>query len=485
MDDAGWTEGDLERELRAFGPLMLRQERLEAETPDPMFARGLRASLAGTEAMPTRAPVQAPRVATGAPSVGTRLRPARLWRRRPALWIGVAAAACAALFASGGPRHAWAALRQLLYYVPIVGTGQVEPAALVADRPVSASDGAVTLTVTGVVAGRHATLVSYGARGASLASGGASASVADALDATLGDAAGHGAAPLSWVPARRGADHGVPAIHGLMIFPALPRGARTAYLRVARLPYTPLSRGWTLALPLHPVTGGGARSSQPIDQGVTVRGIRLTATDLTRTGDATVVDLSATIQGGPYSGGAIVSLAPEQAIGSYAPVLSSGRASYDAARAVLPATVRSRVLPQPEFVYPPVPHRAEPLSLTVPAVAVRRQDRATLTVPVGAGRRTAPLGQTTLILTSTVVTPPAALGLDNTRHTRLAIGFPAASSDATLQSVDVVVDGVSQTVSRDDPTVDLPLTSGQRAVHVVIENPVVAVNGPWTVTLAP
>jgi len=75
------------------------------------------------------------------------------------------------------------------------------------------------------------------------------------------------------------------------------------------------------------------------------------------------------------------------------------------------------------------------------------------------------------------------LGLGDERRLELTLAFPPARPDGALESVDVVVDGVGRTVSRDDPRVEIPLAAGQQAVRVTLANPLVSMRGPWTLTV--
>src|SRR5919199_77304 len=97
--EIGPDEEAVARDLAELGPLMRRQERAEAEMPDPDFVRNLRARLMVAE--PT---VPAPRVArdlrTSLTGMNGRRRavPQRAWRRA-AVWAGLPAAALAVLVA--------------------------------------------------------------------------------------------------------------------------------------------------------------------------------------------------------------------------------------------------------------------------------------------------------------------------------------------------------------------------------------------------
>jgi hypothetical protein len=280
---------------------------------------------------------------------------------------------------------------------------------------------------------------------------------------------------------QRGLDHGVPTISGMLSFPPLDRHERAVRLVATRLPLAPTSpRPWTLTLPLQPAGRGGVQTSFPLDRAVTRHGIRIAVTDVTLTGASTVVDMDAAVVRGPYAGGVVTSLAPEQATGPFAPLLYAGHGAVGARVAPLPAPVRLAILPRPEFVFPTAGGAAG--TVVVPAVAVQLPQSAAVTVAPGA---TGPvrLGPLTLsIARAEVVTPPAALGLDGQQSLRLTLTFPPGSAGSP-QSVDVVVGGVSRTASRDDPQVDIPLSAGERQAHVTLQAAVVAIHGPWRVPM--
>jgi len=111
--DVDPTDAALDRDLRDLGPLMLRQETLDAQIPDPAFAYALRARLVGSDAESAE-PDQAfardlrGRLVGGATSpIGDgatpRVAPSPLVRSRrrpqPVVWLGLAAALVAALAA--------------------------------------------------------------------------------------------------------------------------------------------------------------------------------------------------------------------------------------------------------------------------------------------------------------------------------------------------------------------------------------------------
>lgn len=424
---------------------------------------------------------------SAAATVPGRPRPIRTalpWSVRVAATLALLAALLAGLFASGEAQHAWAALRQWLSFVPALDLGQVEPTALVLPAPVSAGNGAATLTVTGLVGGQRGTLLAYTLRGAALAVPSNVAPVADAVDVVLSGAHARRYVPTYWLPVQQGTEQGMPAIRGMLAFPALARGERSLRLVATRLPLAaPAARPWILTLPLQPARRGGAQTSFPVERSATHAGIRLTVTDVTFTGGATVVDMDIAVTGGPHVGTRVVSLAPEQAVGDFAPVLYAGSRAVGARVAPLPAPVRLAILPRPEFVFPATLGAAG--TVVVPAVAVQEPQSATVSVTPGA-RVAIPvrLGAATLsIARSEVVTPVAALGLDGGQVLRLTLAFPPQPGGATLQSVGVVVDGVVRTVSRDDPRVEIPLVPGRRRVAVTLQDAQVMVRGPWRVAI--
>jgi len=513
-DETPWTEDAVERALRELGPLMDRQERRAGDAPDPLFANVLRAHLVaapgvdavhvdGVDERAIASASEPPAIVGGRArrlgSVGSGAGKSRRGRRarpaRPAVWIGVAAAILAGLFASGALRHAWAALRQLLFFVPGIGgagVGQQGPTALVLASPASTGAGTLTLTVTGLVSGRRATLVAYTLSRRALAAPAGSAPVADAVEATVSDGRGRSFAPRYWFPVTRGLERGAPAVSGLLAFPALDAGTRIAVLRAAQLPLAPPGRPWTLRLALHPAGSGGVQTSYPVDSGATRHGVRVAVTDVTLAGRSIVVDMATTIEGGPLAGGRVVSLEPGQAVGGLAPTFSTGTAAGTRTVAALvsplPAPLDRDVLPRPEFVFPTTIRTAGGADgaarVTVPAVAARAPGAATIVVRAGSRGRAVRVGPATIAVAhGRIVAPPAALGLGDERRLELTLAFPPARPDGALESVDVVVDGVGRTVSRDDPRVEIPLAAGQQAVRVTLANPLVSMRGPWTLTV--
>lgn len=419
-------------------------------------------------------------------------RPALLiaWRRRAVAGVVLLAAAVASVLAVAGPQNAWAAVRHLLYAVPFVGLwlGQVAPTALVVTAPQTTSNGAVRLTVTGLVAGRRATLLSYALSGNALASGSPAASVADAVDAALIGAHGRRYVATYWVPVTRSIERGVPVVRGAIGFTALASDEKSVRLVAVRLPYAPLAaRPWSLTLPLQQAAASAALTAIPVDRGEVYGGVRLSVTDVTYARGATVVDLSSQIVGGLYSGGTVTSLTPETALGAFAPFIRRAhQGTIAAAPTTLQPLLRQALLTQPEFVFPIVPRSRAGLALVVPSLGVQMRASAGLIVRDGMAPRTVALGTTTITIARTqVVTPPAGLGLGDERRLRLTLAFPAARAAGTLQSVSIVAAGVSQSVSRDDPRIEIPLTGGQRGVSISVENPLIGVRGPWTISLDP
>ena len=441
-----------------------------AAAPSAAFYHGLEARLDAVDAERARA-----------------RRPGRPARRRR--WWGAIAALAAALAAglivSGGAAQAWAALRQLFYVVPAVEVGQQEATALVAVAPAASNNGTLTLTVTGLVSGRRVTLVSYRLSGRALTAPSSTAPVADAVQAVLVDGRGHRYELRYWLPITRGAGPGsVPRVEGLLAFPALDAGTRTARFEAARLPLAPPGRPWTVRLSLRPAAAGGAQTSLPVNSSAVHHGVRLAVTDLTRAGGATVVDMDSAVAGGPYRGGSVVSLAPEQAIGPFAPELTTVGGAIGARISPLPAPVRQALLARPELVFPAVIAPGAASFVVVPAVQVSVPGSAIATVSGGMAPRTLRLGATGVtVVRADIVALPAALGLGDERRLSLTLAFPPARVDGTLDSVDVVVDGVGRTVERADPRVDIPLTPGQRGVTIAVQRPIVTVEGPWSLAV--
>src|SRR2546423_6307647 len=104
-DDKLHVSGEIEpdeeavtRELAELGPLMLRQERVGAEMPDPDFVRNLRARLMAAEtAVPDPQFARDLRARlTGAGGL-RRAAAQRTWRRKAAVWAGATAAALVAV----------------------------------------------------------------------------------------------------------------------------------------------------------------------------------------------------------------------------------------------------------------------------------------------------------------------------------------------------------------------------------------------------
>lgn len=448
-----------------------------AIVPSPAFWHDLTAGLDGIDT--ERAP--APSVVAAQPNGMVRLRAALVHRWM--LAAALLAALVAALLGSGGLQQAWADLRHRLYFLPVVGVGQVDQTALVATSAASASNGTLTLTVRDVVAGRHITLLLYQISGPALAVPDASAQVADAVDAALIGARGTRYIPLSVLQSTRGTVHGVQTVQGGLAFTPLARDERTVVLQASRLPLAPIGRPWSVRIALQPVGATAAITSRPVDSSAVHRGIRLSVTDLTRTDAATVVDMAARIEAGPYAGGSVVSLTPETAVGAYAPVLSRGSGAGLAARlAPLPAPVRLVALPQPEFVFPPLPAGHGAFSLRVAAVGVLGTDRMALRIDAGAAQ-TVRLGGFTLRMDARAVVPPAALGMGDERRLRLSVAFPAAMGTGALQRVTLLLDGVAYAISRDNPSVDLPLPAGRTSVQATLEQPLISVQGPWLIGL--
>lgn len=408
------------------------------------------------------------------------------WPRR---WVAAGAllvALLSGLIASGGPQQAWAALRHLLYFVPMIGIGQVAPTALVAAAPASASNGSIMLTVTGLVSGRRATLVSYVLSGTALTAPSSAVPVADAVEAALIGAHGQRYAVISWLPIQRGVEHGVPRVSGMLAFRPLAASERMVQLVAARMPLAPPApRPWSVRLALRTAGSGAAQTSLPLHSSATHQGIRLTVTDVTFLAGATALDLDTAVMGGPYAGGNVVSLTPEQATGAFTPLLSTGHGTTLLPTApTLPAPVRQAVLPRPEFVYGPVGRQHAALSLVVPAVEILLPGSTELTVQSGMSSRTITIGSIRMALVhARLVTPPAALGLDGEQRLRVTLAFPPAHAGGTVQSVDVVVDGVSRPIGRDAAVVEIPLAAGTQAIRMSLANPLVAVRGPWVIAL--
>jgi len=461
-------EADLSRAYRVLSRGV--HELAAAAAPSAAFYHGLEARLDAVDA--GRAGVRRPR-----------------WPARHRRWWGAIAALAAALAAgsivSGGVAHAWAALRQLFYVVPAVEVGQQEAMALVAEAPASSGNGTLTLTVTGLVSGRRAALVSYRLSGRALTAPSSTALVADAVQAVLVDGRGRRYEPRYWLPVTRGAGpNGVPTVEGLLAFPALDARTQAVRFEAARLPLAPSGRPWTVRLSLRPAAAGGAQSSVPVNSSAVHQGVRLTVTDLTLAGRETVVDMDSAVAGGPYRGGSVVSLTPEQAVGAFAPVLTSVGGAVGARTSPLPAPVRQALLARPEFVFPAAIAPGAASFVVVPAVRVSAPGGATMMVSGGMASRTLRLGATSVtVARADIVTPPAALGLGDERLLRLTLAFPPARADGTLDSVDVVVDGVGRAVERADPRVEIPLTPGQRAATIAVQRPLVTVSGPWTLAV--
>ncbi len=456
-------EADLSRVYRVLSRGV--RELATAAAPSAAFYHGLEGRLDAVDA--ERARARRPRW------------PARRRRR----WGAVAALAAALVvgsIVSGGAEHAWAALRQLFYVVPAVEVGQQEATALVA-APAASNNGTLTLTVTGLVSGRQVTLVSYRLSGRALTAPSSTAPVADAAQAVLVDGRGRRFDLRYWLPVARGAGSGgVPTVEGLLAFPALDAGTRAARLEATRLPLAPPGRPWTMRLSLRPAALGGAQASVSVDSSAVHHGVRLTVTDLTLAGGATVVDMDGTVASGPYRGGSVVSLAPEQAIGAFAPVLTTAHSAIGARSSPLPAPVRQALLAWPEFVFPGVSAPGVAAFVVVPAIQVSVPGSATLTVSGGIASRTLRLGATSVTVAGAdLVAPPAALGLGDERRLCLTLAFPPVRADGTLDSVDVVVDGVGRTVERADPRMEIPLTPGQCTVTITVQRPLVTMRGPW------
>lgn len=418
-------------------------------------------------------------------------RPVTWLGRRRRRWIGAVALLVALLtgaIASGAPQQAWAMLRQLFHTVPFIGTdlGQIPAAALVSTGPAASTNGSLTLTVTGLVSGHHVTLVSYRLSGRTLAGTGAGLPVADALDAILVGEHGRRYLPTYWLPVQTGLRKGVPELSGALAFDGLASGERLVRLEARQLPFTSRqSRPWSVPLALRPAAAGAAQTSLPVNSGQIHDSIRVAVTDVTFTPRSTVVDLAASVTGGPYAGGRVVSLSPELASGAFAPRLSGSRTGSLAANlSPLPMALRAAVLPRPEFVYPAVTGGYGRLRMVLPAVGIMQQDAVTLSVRPGMPARTLTLGTARLTVARAVVeTAPAALGLGGQKRLRLILGFSLASAGGALRSVSVVIDGVSQTVSRDDPSVVTPLAAGQREIRIAVENPLITINGPWVIPI--
>lgn len=420
-------------------------------------------------------------------AAGRRASPPRrnLLIRRWAAASALAAALLGAAFGTGGLQEAWASLQHRLTFLATFGIGQVEPTALVGG-PAATGDTQLRLTVRELVSGRRVTLLAYEVRGRALTAPSTNPPVADGVDASLIDDRGHRYLPTYWLPAHRGSDRGIPIVRGLLAFPPLPQQTRRVRLVAKRLPLAqPAAGPWSIAITLRAADAHAEVTSMPIDAAALRQGIRIAVTYLTRTTDATILDLAGSVVDGPLAGGTVVSLDPDQANGEMAPTLRIGGSVLYPDPPALPAPVRQQALPGPEFGFGPPRPSGGTATLRLASVAVRLPASAAAILPIASGAtRAVSLGPTgTVTLGTAPSTPPPGLGLEGVRQLRIAVRFPPPGPHGTLERLTLQLSGVYRIVSRDDPALTIAWTGRAGAVRVIISDPVIVVRGPWTIPL--